>query len=63
MIRIIAVATDCADAAHVSGPVHIQHLTFDIRNEKDILAFQDWWDKSKRVMYRNRSIIGVEVLP
>lgn len=56
-IRIIVTTTDAGAAAHVGGPVHITHKTFDIE-APELEAFMAEQKRS----FEYRCITGVEVL-
>jgi hypothetical protein len=59
MLRIIVRTVNTSAAAHVGGPVEIQHTTFDIEApevEKFLLE-----PKQQGWQYAGRDVVGVEV--
>lgn len=56
-IRIIVTTTDAGAAAHVGGPVHVTHKTFDIE-APEVEAFM----AEQMHSYQYRCIAGVEVI-
>jgi hypothetical protein len=59
-LRIICCESDSGDAAHVGGPVHITHKTFDVPCPTEL---ETWIvERDSRGAYHHLDILGIEVL-
>jgi hypothetical protein len=59
MLRVIVRMSDAGAAAHVGGPVYVEHRTFDIE-AVDLEAFMRAGDDDP---WKKTEIVGVELMP